>query len=138
MELDRPLPNPITPEARPYWDGLKEHKLMLPTCNNCRHSFFYPRVRCPRCHSRDIQWVRASGNGTLHSFAIAHQSLNRAFKIPPPFVLAMVQLDEGPRIMSNLVNIAPDPKVVKCDMLVEAVFVRLTDDVTLPLFQPRR
>jgi len=138
MELDRPLPQPMTPEARPYWDGLKDGKLMLPKCGDCGHTFFYPRILCPRCHSRAITWIQASGRGRLHAFGIAHQSFNRAFKVKPPFVLAMIELEEGPHMLSNLVNVEPDPKVVKCDMPVEVVFEKLTDDVTLPLFQPSR
>ena len=136
MELDRPLPQPMTPEARPYWDGLKQGKLMLPKCGDCGHTFFYPRVVCPRCHSRAITWIQATGKGRLHSFGIAHQSFNRAFKVKPPFVLAMIELEEGPHMASNLVNVAPDPQHVKCDMPVEVVFEKLTDDVTIPLFQP--
>ena len=136
MELDRPLPQPMTPEARPYWDGLKDGKLMLPKCGDCGHTFFYPRILCPRCHSRAITWIQASGRGRLHAFGIAHQSFNRAFKVKPPFVLAMIELEEGPHMVSNLVNVPPDPQHVKCDMPVEVVFEKLTDEVTLPLFQP--
>ena len=138
MDIDRPLPQPMTPEAKPYWDGLKDGKLMLPKCQTCGQTFFYPRVLCPHCQSRAITWVQASGKGKLHAFGIAHQSFNRAYKVPPPFVLAMIQLEEGPRMVSNLINVEPDPKVVRCDMPVEVVFTKLTDDVTVPLFQPAR
>ncbi len=138
MEIDRPLPQPITPEAKPYWDGLKERKLLLPRCADCGHTFFYPRVLCPRCHSRAIQWIQASGRGRLYAFGIAHQSFNRAFKVPPPYVLAMIELEEGPRMVSNLINIEADPSVVKCDMPLEVVFHRMTEEVTIPLFQPAR
>ena len=92
LGLDRPLPQPITPEARPYWDGLKQEKLMLPKCGDCGHVFWYPRVLCPRCHSRHITWVQSSGKGKLYAFEIAHQSFNKAIKVPPPYVLAMVEL----------------------------------------------
>jgi uncharacterized OB-fold protein len=136
MELNRPLPNPITPEAQPYWDGLKENKLMLPKCDDCGKPFFYPRVLCPNCHSRNISWMQASGRGKLYSFQIAHRSLNRAFKVELPCVLAMIELEEGPRVMSNLINIEPDPNVVKCHMPVEVVFEKQNDDITLALFQP--
>lgn len=136
MELERPLPQPITPEAKPFWEGLREHKLMLPRCGDCGRAFFYPRVLCPHCHSRTLTWIQASGRGRLHSFAIAHQAFNRAFKVKPPYVLAMVELDEGPRMLSNLVNVEPDPKKIRCDMPVEVVFHKLTDEITLPLFQP--
>jgi len=136
MELNRPLPSPITPEAQPYWDGLKENKLMLPKCDDCGKPFFYPRVLCPNCHSRNISWMQASGRGKLYSFQIAHRSLNRTFKVELPCVMAMIELEEGPRVLSNLINIEPDPSVVKCDMPVEVVFEKQNDDITLALFQP--
>ena len=126
----------MTPEAMPYWDGLREGKLMLPKCGNCDTPFFFPRIICPHCHSRNIGWMQASGKGTLYSFQIAYRALNPHFKIPPPYVLAMVELEEGPRIMSNLINIEADPAVVKIGMAVEVVYEKQTDEVTIPLFQP--
>ena len=138
MDVDRPLPTPITPEAKPFWDGCRAEKLMLPRCEECGHVFFYPRILCPRCHSRQVGWMQASGRGTLHSFEIAHQAFQKAWKIKPPYVLAMVQLEEGPRMMSNLINVEPSPKAIRCDMPVEVVFTKVSDEVTLPLFQPRR
>ena len=138
MEADRPIPNPMTPEAKPYWDGLRQGKLMLPSCTDCRKPFLYPRVICPTCGGRNIAWTQASGKGRLYSFEIAHQVLNKAMKVTPPFVLAMVELAEGPRLLSNLINVEPDPKVVRCDMPVQIVFHKLTDEVTIPLFEPAR
>jgi len=136
VELNRPLPTPRTPEAKPYWDGLKEGKLMIPKCDDCGHNFFYPRIACPSCHSRNVGWTQASGKGKLYSFEIAHRALNPAFKVEPPYILAMIELEEGPRMMSNLINIDPDPSVVKCDMPVEIVYEKQNDDVTIALFQP--
>jgi hypothetical protein len=136
MELERPLPQPITPESRPYWDGLREQKLMLPRCRTCGRAFFYPRALCPFCHTSDIEWFQASGRGRLYSFEIVYQTISKAFKVKPPYVLAMVELEEGPRLMSNLVNIEPDPKRIRCEMPVEVVFEKLTEEITLPLFQP--
>jgi uncharacterized OB-fold protein len=136
VELQRPLPTPMTPEAKPYWDGLKDEKLMLPKCEDCGKAFFYPRIACPHCHSRNVGWTQASGKGKLYSFEIAYRSLNPAFKIEPPYVLAMIELEEGPRIMSNLINIEATPEAVKIDMPVEVVFEKQNDDVTIPLFQP--
>ena len=133
---NRPLPHPLTPEAKPYWDGLKEHKLRLPKCEDCGKPFFYPRILCPFCQSRCITWIQASGQGKLYAFEIAYQSFNPAFKIKPPYILAMIELAEGPHMYSNLIHIEPDPKAVKCDMPVEVVFEKLTDDITIPLFQP--
>jgi hypothetical protein len=105
---NRPIPQPITPEARPF------------------------------CSSRRIGWIQASGRGKLYSFEIAYQNFNPAYKIKPPYIFAMIELDEGPHMMSNLINIDPDPKIVKCDMPVEVVFEKLTDEVTIPLFQPAK
>ena len=76
MEIDRPLPNPMTPEAKPYWEGLRAQKLMLPKCSACGHVFWYPRVACPKCSARNIGWIQSKGRGTLHSFEIGHQSFN--------------------------------------------------------------
>jgi len=136
MELERPLPQPITPETKPFWDGLREQKLMIPKCNDCGRAFFYPRIVCPLCHSRNVGWVEASGRGRLYSFEIAYQTIGRTFKVKPPYVLAMIELEEGPRMLSNLINVEPDPKKIRCDMPVEIVYEKLTDEVTLPLFQP--
>jgi uncharacterized protein len=136
MDLERPLPNPMTPECKPYWDGAREGKLMIPKCRACGKPFMYPRVACPFCSSRDIGWVQATGRGKLFSFEIAHQILNKAFKVKTPVVLAMVELEEGPRILSNLVGIEPDPKKIRCDMPVEVCFEKLTDQVSLPMFRP--
>ncbi|OGK88329.1 MAG: hypothetical protein A2X52_12680 [Candidatus Rokubacteria bacterium GWC2_70_16] len=138
MEPERPLPHPITPEATPFWNGLREQRLMLPRCLDCGRCFFYPRIACPHCHSRQIAWIEASGRGRLHAFEIAHQPMNRAFKVKPPYVLAMVELEEGPRMMSNLIDVEPDPRAIRCDMPVEVVFERLTEEITLPLFRPAR
>ncbi len=136
MELERPLPHPITPEARPYWDGARDGKLMIPKCRACGKAFLYPRVLCPACASRDIAWIQASGRGRLHTFAIAYQILNKAFRVKTPVILAMVELEEGPRLLTNLVGVAPDPKALRCDMPVEVVFEKLTDQISLPLFRP--
>ena len=136
MELDRPLPHPLAPEAKPYWEGLKQGKLMLPECQDCRKTHFYPRVFCPHCHSRNLKWIEASGRGKLYAFEILHRSFNPAVKTPLPYVLAMIELEEGPRMLSNLINVKPDPNVIRCDMPVKVVFTKLNDAFTLPFFQP--
>ena len=136
MELERPLPQPITPETKPFWDGLREQKLMLPKCGDCGRAFFYPRIICPHCQSRNVGWIQGSGRGKLYSFEIAYQTISRAFKVKPPYVLAMIELEEGARMLSNLIDVEPDPKKIRCDMPVEIVYQKLTDEVTLPLFRP--
>jgi len=136
MEPDRPLPHPLAPEAKPYWEGMKQHKLMLPVCQDCKQAHFYPRVFCPHCHSRNLKWTEASGKGKLYAFEILHRSFNPKVKTPLPYVLAMIELQEGPRMLSNLINVKPDPNMIRCDMPVEVVFSKVNDDFTLPFFQP--
>lgn len=131
----RPLPEPRLPEARPYWEGLAAGRLMLPSCGACG-PFFYPRAFCPRCHARAVTWVQASGRGTLHAFTIAYQAFHPGFTVPTPCVLALVELEEGPRLLTNLVGVEPDPRALRCGMPVEVVFERVTEEVTLPLFRP--
>ena len=134
-EYKRPLPVK-QPESDFYWEKAQAHELWLRKCNSCEQAYFYPRDICPHCFSRDVIWVQASGKGKLYSFEIAYRTFNPAFTVETPFILAMVELEEGPRMMSNLINIKPDPAVVKCDMPVEVVFEKQTDEVTLALFQP--
>src|SRR4029453_15298812 len=110
MELMRPLPTPITPEAKPYWDGPRQEKLMLPLCRPRGKAHHSPGGIGPFCHSDDLEWIQASGRGKLFSFEIAHQILNKAFKVKTPVVLAMVELEEGPRMLTNLINCEADPK----------------------------
>src|SRR5258708_9373650 len=107
MDGARPLPPQMPAEAKPFWDGCRAEKLMLPRCEDCGHVFFYPRILCPRCHSRRIGGMQASGRGTLHSFEIAHQAFQKAWKIKPPSLLATGQLQEGPRLMPNLLHRDP-------------------------------
>jgi uncharacterized OB-fold protein len=127
-----PLPK-ATPESLAYWEGLKRHELMLPHCTDCAKAHFYPRVVCPHCGSRKLEWRRASGRGRLYSFVINHR--------PPrtmgsePYIIAVVELDEGPRMMTNLMGVAPDPALIRCDAAVQIQYEDVTPDVTLPRFR---
>ncbi len=137
-QLERPLPHPLAPEAKQYWEGLKQDKLMLPQCKDCGKAHFYPRILCPHCHSRNLTWIEASGRGKLYAFEILHRSFNPAVKTPLPYVLAMIELEEGPRMLSNLINIKPDPALIRCDMPVQVVYQKQNDNFTLPFFQPAK
>src|SRR2546427_12319077 len=101
MEIDRPLPNPMTPEAKPYWDGLGEEKLMLPKCGPCGHVFWYPRVACPECHARSIGRIQSKGRSNLHAFETCYQPFNNTFKVRSPYLPAMAELAGGPTMLSN-------------------------------------
>ena len=124
------------PESDFYWEKAQAHELWLRRCNGCEHAYFYPRDFCPDCGSRDVSWVQASGRGTLHTFAIVHRAPVPALRDHVPFVVAMVDLEEGARIPTNLVGVEPDPEHIKVGMAVEVAFADVTDEVTLPVFRP--
>jgi uncharacterized OB-fold protein len=133
-EYKAPLPRP-TPESRPFWDGCKSHELRVQRCRACGDAYFYPRNVCPNCLSRDVEWIRASGRGKLHTFSVVHAG-GRNPPLELPFVLAVVELEEGPRMLSNLVGVAADPAAIRCDMPVVVEFADVTDQISLPRFRP--
>jgi uncharacterized OB-fold protein len=137
MDTDyrKPLPRPLSPElTRPFWEAAKRHELVLPRCKTCDYLFFYPRSECPRCLSNQLEWMRVSGRGRLHTYTIVNQPANAAFRDDTPYVYAVVQLDEGPRMVSNVVQCAID--VLSVDMPLEAVFDDVTPEWTLVKFKP--
>lgn len=129
---DRMIPTP-TPETQHYWDGAKLGELRLQCCNDCDHTYFPPRAHCPACGARDVRVVNASGKGRLYSYIINHLP-TPGFE--PPFAIAVVELEEGPRLMSNIVNCEQTPEALELDMALEVTFEKLNDDITLPQFKP--
>ena len=134
-QIQKPIPQPSV-ETKRYWEGCKRHELWLPYCPQCAEYFFYPRSFCPRCFNWEIEWRQASGRGTLYTYAIQYRPQAPGFQ--PPYVTAMVQLEEGPRLMTNLVEVEPDPEQIHCDMPVEVVFEDVSDEISLPMFRPVR
>ena len=132
-DTNRPLPTP-TPETQPYWDALREHRLLIQRCKDCGTAYFYPRPFRPTSLSKDVEWFEASGRGTLYSFVINHRPAP-GFG-PDPYVIAVVELEEGCRMMTNLVGIDPDPDKIHCDMPVVIEYLDVNDQVTLPQFRP--
>ena len=131
----KPLPVPMNEElSRPFWDAAKRHELALPRCKTCSNIFFYPREQCPDCFSDDLDWTRVSGQGRLYSFTIVHQSAHPAFQPDTPHIYAIIQLNEGPKIPSNLVECEIED--ARIDMAVEAVFDDVSEDYTLVKFRP--
>jgi uncharacterized OB-fold protein len=131
----KPLPVP-TPETKEYWDGAKRHELRIPYCRACSSWYWYPRPFCPRCHSWDVEWRTASGRGRLHTFGIQYRAQHPGFQEAVPYVTALVDLAEGPRLMTNLVGVEPDPAKIKVGMAVEVTFDDVTPEITLPKFRP--
>ncbi len=131
----KPLPRPEAPElTKPFWEATKRHELVLPRCKDCDHFFFYPREVCPVCLSPKLEYARVSGKGRLHTFTVVRQPVNPAFNDDVPYIYAVIQLDEGPRMVSNLVECSIED--AKVDMPVTVVFDDVTPEWTLVKFKP--
>jgi len=128
----KPLPKP-SPISRPFWDAAKRHELMLQRCEKCSKFIYYPRPRCPYCMSDQLQWQRLSGLGKIHSFTVVHRASNRSFA-DGPYVLAIVELAEGPHLTTN---IAAASEAIRVDMPVQVFFDDVTADRTLVKFKPK-
>jgi uncharacterized OB-fold protein len=133
-EPGRALPQP-TPETLHFWEGTKANQLLLQRCDACGKTYFPPRPFCPACASRRVSVTKASGKATLYSYVI-HQRPVPGFT--PPYAIAVVELEEGPRMMTNIVECPQTPEALVLDMKVEVVFAPQTDQITLPLFRPAR
>lgn len=129
----KPLPVPAA-ESEPFWAGAKEHRLRIQKCAACGHAWHPPSVLCPGCGSTAHDWIDASGRGKVFSFVTYHRLYHRGWEGEVPYVVALVELDEGPRLLTAITDCAPED--VACDMAVEAVFDDVTEDVTLPKFRP--
>ena len=136
-DRDYPLPIPVADEAsEPFYAGAKEGRLMLVRCSQCGRHRLPGRERCADCWSTDSEWAQASGRGTLYSFGIMHQQYDPAFADVIPYNYATVELEEGPRLVTNIVDCPNDE--LRVDMPLEAVFDAVSDETTLIRFRPRR
>lgn len=129
----KPLPR-IDEESKAYWEACQRRELVIQRCGACGVLRHYPRALCPRCLSEAVEWVRASGRGTVYTFTVTHQNQASGFRDALPYVLAYVELDEGVRLLTNVVDCAPE--AVRIGMAVEVVFEDATPAVTLPKFRP--
>ena len=134
MPPPRLLPEP-TPETRHFWDGCKAGELRLQRCVECGGGAYCPpRPHCPKCGSRQVEVFPASGRAILWSYVINHRP--RPDMGAEPYAIAVVQLEEGPRMMTNIVNSPQTPEALQLDMPLKVSFARQTDEITLPLFEP--
>lgn len=129
----KPLPRPNR-LSQPFWDGTKRHELLLQKCNDCGHVWFPPSQRCPKCLSTEYEWSKASGRGKVWSWIVMWQRYFPAFEADIPYNVAYVELEEGPRLMTNIVGC--DNDAIHCDMAVEVVFEDVTSEISLPKFCP--
>lgn len=131
----KPVPQP-SPETQPFWEGCAAGELRLQRCQSCDSFFFPPRPFCPTCSSSGVEWRPVSGRGTLHTYLINHRPA-RGFEDDAPYAIAVVQLDEGPRMMSNIVGVENTPENLLLDMPLQVTFEQ-RGDVMLPVFEPAR
>jgi uncharacterized OB-fold protein len=133
MAYTKPLPQPDA-DTRPFWEGCKKHELRFQKCSKCGHVRWPPSILCPACHATDTAWIKASGKGTVYTFAVYHRAFHKAFQDDIPYVTAAIELEEGPRLLSNIVGCRPEE--VYCDMPVEVTWEDVTKEFSLPKFRP--
>src|SRR2546423_1959314 len=107
INAGKPIPLP-TLETAPYWDGCKQHQLRIQRCSACAHHQFFPRIYCTKCFSDRLEWIDASGKATVLSFTIVRRPVSPAFASEAPYVVALVTLEEGPQMMTNIIACAPE------------------------------
>lgn len=130
----KPRPAPVPePEAAEYWAAARDGRLLVQRCETCGHTQLYARDRCLACRG-PVSWVEASGEGTIYTFTVIRQNYARPFKSWMPYVVALVDLAEGPRLMTNVVGI--DPDAVRVGMAVRAKFETVSDEAGIVLFEP--
>lgn len=132
-EWKKPLPT-VSGETRPFWEACRRRRLLIQKCDACGEYQFYPRGICADCWTTDIAWVSSSGKGTVWSFTVTYQNRTPGFAEEVPYVLALVELDEGVKMFTNIVECSP--RDVKMGMPVEVTFAQATDRISVPLFRP--
>jgi uncharacterized OB-fold protein len=130
--LDRALPQP-TPETQHFWDGCAAGELRLQRCMHCQETYFPPRPFCPKCASREVEVFRASGKASLYSYVINHRP--RPDMGTDPHSIAVVALEEGPRMMTNIVDCPQTPEALQLDMPLRVTFQNF-GTISLPFFKP--
>jgi uncharacterized OB-fold protein len=128
----RPLPD-LRNAGAPFFSHAARGVLALPRCIACARAFWPPRPRCPRCASSDVEWTTSGGQGTIHTFTIVRQSGDPHFRTKVPYAVAMIDLDEGVRVMSNVVDTPLE--TLHIGQRVEGTFEPAADGIAIPLFR---
>ena len=141
MAADTEMPTPaplVQPEVKVFWDATAQGRLLLPQCKACQTVIWFPRPFCPACGSVDVDWIEASGRGTVYSYTVNRRGGGDLpeYRDAGPYVLAYVELAEGPRVMTNIVECDPDS--VAIGQTVELVFHDTGQGTALPRFRPTR
>lgn len=132
-DYNKPLPE-IQPYSEAFWEGTRNGKLLVQTCNDCDARIFFPRKQCPECWSENLGWIEASGKAEIYAFSVTYEGVEAAFKEDLPIVLAWVDLPEGIRMQTNIIDCDPDS--IEIGQQVEVVYKKVTDEITLPYFRP--
>jgi uncharacterized OB-fold protein len=128
------LPVPVTDDdTREFWEGCRKERLMVQRCRDCGHYRYPPRPMCPQCGGLDMNWVQVTGAGTVYSWLVVYHPVHPAVRDKIPYNLVLIELDEGPRIVSNLVGVAPGE--IEPGRRVTVVFDHSSTDVSLPKFR---
>ena len=130
--FDLPMPDAGT---QPFWDGVADGRLLIKRCRDCSRAHFYPRRFCPYCWSEAVEWEQASGVGTLYTWSVVHVNDLPPFNRRVPYVAAIVELAEGPRLMTNILDCPLD--ALRAGLEVEVACRALDDTPPLPFFRPR-
>lgn len=133
MTYAKPLPQ-INPDNQDFWDGCRNHVLKIQMCGSCKKPRLPFSFVCPHCHSTDTKLIESAGRGRVYSYVVYHVAYHPSFKEDLPYVVALVDMDEGVRLLTNIVGCTPEE--VYCDMEVKLSWDEVTKDVTLPKFRP--
>ncbi|MGH9342247.1 MAG: Zn-ribbon domain-containing OB-fold protein, partial [Terriglobia bacterium] len=128
----KPVPTPTT-ETLPYWEGCARGELLIQRCAECGHHQFFPRLYCSDCLSERVAWTKASGRATVLSFTIVRRPVSPAFASEVPYVVALVTLEEGPTMMTNIIGCPPEQ--VTIGMRLAVTFERISEEISLPQFR---
>lgn len=137
MAARRPQPRFPEPDTQPFWEATKRHELTYQTCNQCHTVIFYPRRHCTACGATETTRQVSKGEGTVYTFSVVVQSRHPAFAELGPYAIGYIDLDEGFRIMSNIVNAGDPINDIKCGMRVKVTWEDQGEgDISLPMFEP--
>jgi len=134
LSYNKPIP-PKGTHTLPFWEGTKAGKLMLPRCRDCNHVHWYPRHICPYCHSMNLEWIEASGRGTIHTFAVQYMAYG-GWAQEVPFVTAFIDLHEGDRMLTVLRGVDPKkPEEIRVGAAVKVEFEQADDSTFIPFWR---
>lgn len=133
MDHIKPLPLPNS-DNKPFWEACHHHQLKFQKCLDCGHIRWPAAFICPICHSDRAEWTEVSGKGKIYTFIVYHKVFHPGFENDVPYIVASIELEEGPRILSNVINCSID--TVNCDMPVQVVWEDINEEISLPKFEP--